>query len=261
MDGDSLQRSGAEFEALRDEAHVWLLRLDEHAAPGILALHRSVLDPRELARHRRYLRDESRDTFAIAHGALRRTLSHYADVAPQEWSFAIGEHGRPEIDAPAPLRDLRFNLSHTRGLVAFVVTAGIDCGIDVEATGHAKDPLRLAERVFAASELEDLRAQPPGNVRARFHEYWTLKEAYIKARGLGLALPLRDFAFEIGAASAVAIRFGASIDDDPSRWQFECRRPTPQHQLALALGRPGGGNGRPIPVRVRTVALPATRGG
>jgi 4'-phosphopantetheinyl transferase len=244
------------MEVLGNQAHVWLLSPEDHDAPDLLAFYRSLLSSDEIRRADRYLREDSRVAFTIAHAVLRRLLSGYSDVAPQDWSFVAGEHGRPEIDTPAAHRGLRFNLSHTRGLIAFVFASGIDCGIDVEETERLADPAKLAKRVFAASEREDFEAQAPDLRRRRFHEYWTLKEAYIKATGFGLARPLREFAFRIGGDGAVAIRFDSSIDDDTAAWQFECRRPTPAHQLAVALRVGAPAAAHRIPIRVRDVVIP-----
>ncbi len=133
-------------------------------------------------------------------------LSRYADVAPRDWPFRIDEHGRPELAArPAGTPDLRFNVSHTNGLVACAVTVGREVGVDVEHTGR-RLVHDVAERFFSPREVADLRACPAADQPVVFFDYWTLKESYIKARGLGLALPLRQFSFLLRRVQSRASR-------------------------------------------------------
>jgi 4'-phosphopantetheinyl transferase len=124
-----------------------------------------------------------------------------------------------------------------------------DVGVDVEHTAtprfDAQACLEVAASHFADSEIAGLAALPPEARRERFFAIWTLKEAYIKARGLGLALPLDSFAFEVGAdppggAAAIEIRFAPGLEDDAARWHLLRLRPTPTHALALAARRAPG---------------------
>ena len=223
--------------ALEREVHVWTALPDEIRDPERLALYRSWLSPQEKQRHERYLREQDRHLFLVGHGLVRDTLSRYADRDPGAWVFENGRHGRPEIggkwDGPA----LRFNLSHSQGLAACLVGLELDCGVDVENVERVANPRQLARRVFSARELADLEAQPEKTMRSRFFEYWTLKEAYIKARGLGLSLPLDRFAFELAANGQIAIAFEPPIEDRAEDWQFGLWRLAPHHQLAVALRR------------------------
>ena len=127
-------------------------------------------------------------------------------------------------------------------------------GVDVEAVTRAvlED---IPERHFAPDEVRDLRALPAAEQPRVFFDYWTLKEAYIKARGLGLALPLDQFAFALAAGSPPTIRFAAGFDDDPTRWQFWQAWPTPTHRLSLAIER----DGADLPVTLRAGGPGAAR--
>jgi 4'-phosphopantetheinyl transferase len=196
-----------------------------------------LLDSEEEARWRRFRVEGARNQYLIGRALLRTTLSLYADVPPTTWRFETNRYGCPFVAAPAACRDLRFNLSHTEGLVACAVTRDGDVGIDVESTEREVDPLELAPSVFAPDEIADLGAMPPGERRDRFFSYWTLKESYIKARGMGLSLRLDGFWFELGGNSP-RISFAASCPDRPERWHFEQHRPTPHHKLALAVSPP-----------------------
>lgn len=207
----------------------------------------ALLTPDEHARMERLVFDEDRHRFLLTRALVRTMLSRYAAVAPAAWRFDTNAYGRPElVDRPAGTVDLRFNVSHTEGLVACAVTVGREVGVDVEHVGRNLTH-DVAARFFAPSEVSDLRALPLPEQALVFFDYWTLKEAYIKARGFGLALPLAAFAFRLHPPDPVTIAFEPSLRDDPASWQFVQTRPTPVHRLALAVRR----KGTDLPVRIR----------
>lgn len=193
----------------------------------------------EQARCLRYVREVDRRTFAITRALVRQSLSHYGPTRPADWRFVTNAHECPFV-APeqAGTPPLHFNLSHTAGLVALAVTRGHRLGVDVERVTRAVTD-GVAERHFAAAEVRDLRRLPPADQPVAFFDYWTLKEAYIKARGLGLALPLDAFAFGLRPPHPPAITFEPGFDDTPEHWQFWQTWPTPEHRLSLAIERSG----------------------
>lgn len=222
-------------------AEIWLTSMaavDE----ALLQRYLPLLSQTERARWERFRVAGARDQYLIGRALLRTSLSRYAEVPYSAWRFETNEYGCPLVAEPAAHRDLRFNLSHTDGLVACAVTRQNDIGVDVENTERDVDPIALAAAVFAPAEMADVAATPPEGRRARFFCYWTLKEAYIKARRMGISLPLKGFWFELDGAGA-RIRFDATCPDQPERWHFEQSRPTAMHRLAIALAT--GGAGRP----------------
>jgi 4'-phosphopantetheinyl transferase len=225
--------------------HLWVLRTAEAADPELLAAYLDLLSPDERARHHAFLAPGPRDEHLRARALTRTVLARYAGVPPRELAFVEGERGRPELASPIDGRRLRFNLSHTRGLIALVVGWELDVGVDVEDSTRRGDPLGLAESVFARDELEALRALPAARQRERFFTYWTLKEAYIKARGLGLLIPLDAFSFCVDDPDDLRVRLDPSLEDDARAWQFTHSRPTPEHHLALGL-RVGDGPRRRV---------------
>ena len=235
------------LRALEEEVHVWLTRPDEVVDSEHLAACRAMLSDDERARLARLRREPDRRAFLAAHALVRSALSRYADVPPEDWSFAANHWGRPEIAGPGAVPALRFSLSHTSGLTACAVALDCDCGVDVEAFDRRGDPLKLARRVLSPKELADLEARAAGARRDCFLAYWTLKEAYVKARGLGLSLPLRQFSFSL-SGERIRIEFAAPGDDVASSWQFASLQPTPRHVLAIAVRR-GDGPERRIVVR------------
>lgn len=206
----------------------------------------SLLSHEELARAARFVRSVDRDTFVIARALVRTTLSTYGPTPPRAWQFETNAHGCPFVVAPqAGTPRLTFNLSHTTGLVALAVTRGRLVGVDVERVDRVVRE-DVAGRHFAPDEVRDLRALPPDAQARAFFEYWTLKEAYIKARGMGLAIPLADFAFTLAPPAAPTIRFVDGFDDRPDRWQFWQAWPTLEHRLALAVTREGLDHAVPV---------------
>jgi 4'-phosphopantetheinyl transferase len=207
---------------------------------------RALLDEEEQARSQRYRRVEDRNLYVLSHALLRSTLSHYANVQPARWRFRPGGHGRPEIDQPAAWRRLRFSLSHTARLAACVVTETIDCGIDVESTARARDLQRIAAHVLTADELASMEGLAPEAERRQFFRLWTLKEAYLKARGEGLLIEPPLLSFRLDGAAPMA-HFAGDLRDLPEHWQFASCAPTEQHIMAVAL-RIGSSPARPVVV-------------
>jgi len=176
---------------------------------------------------------------------LRLALSKVApNVAPADWSFGAGRYGRPFVAAPATSTALHFSLSHADGCVACVVSRHEAVGVDVETVSRRVAPLSTANRFFAPEEVETLRSLPEPAAIERFFDYWTLKEAYLKARGFGLNLPLDAFAMQV-SREAIEISFKPDIADDPQGWRFSLCSPSPSHRLAIADGSRADG-GLPI---------------
>jgi 4'-phosphopantetheinyl transferase len=218
-----------------DEAHVWYAWTAACSTPLQRAAYAALLTPDERARCARFAFDELKAEYLLTRALCRTVLSRYADVRPQDWRFDSNAYGRPEIAAPAGAVPLRFNLSNARSLVACVVTRRADAGVDVEETARAEAPLEIAEQFFSADELRELRALPAAEQGRRFFDLWTLKESYIKARGLGLQIPLERFSMRFGAT--IGIAFDATLGDDADAWQFFSTRLSAAHTLSLALRR------------------------
>ena len=227
---------------------VWLTRLDAvgERDRGRFA---SLLEPAERARFERFQVAGAREEYLVGRALVRSTLSRYAATAPKDWRFVANAYGRPEI-VGGNRQGLVFNLSHTRGLVALAVSRDCDLGVDVESVERTSACRDLAGRYFAPSEAGFVRAATGTELDERFFAFWTLKEAYIKARGMGLALPLDGFAFDLGGSGRGAevgggpgvdldpdptIAFMPSCPDDPGRWRFMRRSVSAEHRLALAV--------------------------
>jgi 4'-phosphopantetheinyl transferase len=216
-----------------DEVHVWLVKPE--AVHDELTSRLDVLSVEERARMASFRFESDRLAYGAAHLLLRAALNWCApEVRPAEWELTDSRLERPEVVAPTVCPRLRFNISHTRSLVACVVTREIDCGVDVEVQREVEDMEDLAARVLSPAERSDLMALPRSLRPTRFFRYWTLKEAYVKARGLGLSLSLDAVSFDLDAGN-VAITLDPSLNDHGRDWQFEQWAPTEQHVVAVAV--------------------------
>lgn len=230
------------------EVHVWLCFTDDADSPELAADYTALLDAGERERMGRFYFDVHRRAFVIAHALVRTTLSQYAAVDPAAWRFTAGERGKPAIEPVPGMPALDFNLSHTDGLVACAVSAGAAVGVDVERSRQLDDLERLVERFFSPPEIAALLALGAADRRQRFFTLWALKESYIKARGLGLAIPLDQFSFHVGGEQALRLAIEPEVGDDPARWQVARWWPSPDHSAAVCAAVAS-----PLALRVRTV--------
>lgn len=214
---------------------VWYARVEPELSADRVAALRPLLDAAELARADRFIFDRHRQLYTVAHALVRTTLSRYLAGEPTAWEFSHNNYGRPElVESQNPLR-LRFNLSHTTGMAVCAVTRDLDLGVDVE-NGRRRDVSEnVARRFFAEPEVAALERVPPGERLQAFLNFWTLKESYIKARGMGLAIPLAHFWFTPPDEPVARIAFSSAIDDRAEAWQFARTRLLDEFPLAVSL--------------------------
>lgn len=205
-----------------DEARVevWYVRVGENMDDALLARYRAVLNAEERARADRFVFAVHRRLYTVAHALLRHCLSRYLPRSPEGWQFLHNAYGKPELVADQNSAGLRFNLTHTQGLAACAITRGHDVGVDAENARRRDVSEAIARRYFAEPEVAALMRLPAAERREVFFHYWTLKEAYIKARGLGLAIPLDRFWFDLAAGEPIRIGFHPELEDEPAAWRF-----------------------------------------
>jgi 4'-phosphopantetheinyl transferase len=207
------------------------------------AISSRPLDASERARADRFRVAADRDAYIAAHVLLRVMLSQHANIAPEEWRFRATKGGRPELDPAQAPPGLHFSLSHTRGLVACAVGRCEALGIDAEAWREPA-PIELAKRYFAPAEARLIADLAPEERPAAFYRLWTLKEAYLKATGEGLAGALDSFAFSLDPTE-LTLPFPGSA----AAWRFAEFRPGLRYSLALAVRSPA-----PIPIDAAAVS-------
>jgi 4'-phosphopantetheinyl transferase len=217
-----------------DEVHVWVARLTDPSDLRRLRDWHELLDEHEEARLDRLATAALKAEFLLTRALCRKTLSLYADVAPQDWRFERNPHGKPSILEPRLWPALRFNLSNARTVVACAVAVEAEVGIDIEKWTGLDDNLPITPQIFSASEIRTLNEREPRARSRLFHELWTLKEAYVKACGKGLSMNLDQIAFD---PHAVLIRATSApgSSGDLRGWQFEQIEVGADHLLALAI--------------------------
>lgn len=207
-----------------DEAHVWRARLDVMAES-----FRESLQPDERERAERFYFAEHRRRFIARRRILRYILGRYLGQDPAELRFEYGPRGKPALSG----RPLYFNLSHSEEMALFAVTRHREVGVDIEHIQPRINPAEIAKHSFSAAEKAELNSLPPDQQLIAFFNGWTRKEAYIKARGEGLALPLPEFDVSLGHPAALL-----ATRDDPqeaARWTMIALDPGPGYAAALVV--------------------------
>src|SRR5262245_8950843 len=189
----------------------------------------------ERARAERYAFRKDRDRFRARRGWLRSILARYVAVDPARLQFEYGVSGKPALGGLSVATKLRFNLSHSGGLVVCAVTRGREIGVDVEQIQPAVARERVAEHFFSAREVATLRALPTAAQPEGFFNCWTRKEAYVKARGEGLALGLDRFDVSLVPGDAAVLLRTLDDADEASRWSLYAWSPMCGYVAALAL--------------------------
>ena len=177
------------------DVHIWFRDTTSFDGEAVKSTEQ-FLSTEELDRASRFHFENDRRDFSAAHDLLRRTLSKYADKSPSDWRFATNDYGKPSFENVDPKgRPLSFSLSHTSGCVVCAVASNVPVGIDIERADHSRPVQEIADRYFAKTEAGWLR-RCSGELRnVRFAELWTLKEAFLKATGVGLSGSLSDASF------------------------------------------------------------------
>jgi 4'-phosphopantetheinyl transferase len=216
-----------------EEVHIWRSSLD-------LPLWRvnalkQVLAPDERERADRFVRAEDRTRFIGGRGVLRTILGRYLGLDPRQLRFCYNPFGKPALEAAAGGELLRFNVSHSGDIALYAVTSGREIGIDIERIRPDVGTEDIAERFFSRQEIATLRGLPAPCRLEAFFACWTRKEAYLKARGNGLSLPLDGFDVSLAPGHAAAL---LGVHDDAAeatRWSLRALFPGPDHVAALAV--------------------------
>jgi 4'-phosphopantetheinyl transferase len=205
------------------EIHIWRAWLDlESQERDRLS---SYLSQDERARASRFVFQHDREHFLVARGRLRELLATYLHRSPQSLEFRTGQYGKLSL---ADRADLRFNLTHSYGLALYAFAMNRELGIDVEKIRPEFASEGIAERYFSAAEQNELRELPVDLRTSAFFLCWTRKEAYVKAHGGGLQIPLESFDVSLTPGKPETLR---SADSD--RWNLRSFEPAPGYIASL----------------------------
>lgn len=209
------------------------------AYPADMAMHEGVpacialLDEEDRKRLYAFKFDEHRQEFGTTRALVRTALSGQCPVKPADWTFRTNEWGKPEVDTP---RELQFNVSNSPGLVVCLIAWGHAVGVDAEPFDRANEILELHDQVLSPAELAQLNALPSEEKAGRALALWTLKEAYTKARGMGLSIPLHQFSFLFDGERRIHLELDVELNDSADWWRF-CLLELAGHQVAIVTER------------------------
>jgi 4'-phosphopantetheinyl transferase len=208
------------------EIHIWRANLD--LGPEVLNRLMITLDTAEQSRAARFYFSRDRDYFIACRGILRELLGEYLGSSPASIEFFYGAHGKPAHRPEDSRSPIRFNISHSSGLAVLAFARSREIGIDLESIRPEFAGEEIAERYFSAQELVELRALPPALKPEGFFHCWTRKEAYVKALGLGLQVPLDSFSVSLTPSQPEILR---SVDS--YRWSLRSFEPAPNFVAAI----------------------------
>ena len=201
------------------DVDVWCASLDDHPVETVPLLQ-ALISRDEAERARGFYFERDRRRYLVGRGILRILLGRYLGRAPQEVVFRYGPNGKPSLAAGLADAPLHFNVAHSEGLALYAFTSAGPVGVDLELMRDLPDWPQVADAVFSARELAQLRACPPAGRRDEFFRAWTRQEAVLKALGTGLA-GAADAAAEAAFAVhplQVAPGFAAALATTGARW-------------------------------------------
>ncbi len=209
-----------------NSVHIWHLSTEDLASLNTPTKLSSILSELEINRASALSNPDVKAEYLATRSAIRILLSHYArDVSPKDWVFSVNKYGAPRVQTPRSGLHIQFNISHSASFIVIALSVNVAVGVDTEKRTHILNWLELAKDSLAPQEESVLKKMPPDKIPERFFEYWTLKESYIKARGMGLNIPLEQFYFILNPKAQflkreISIFFSDEIKDSSPQWQF-----------------------------------------
>jgi 4'-phosphopantetheinyl transferase len=223
---------GFDFQLAADEANVWQIPFSGgqfQQSPDF-----GPLSEDEIQRARRFHFDRDRNRFIAARSALRNILAQYLAVTPREVAFSYTSKGKPELAPDFRKPALQFNLSHSHELALLAVARHSRIGVDIEFVNSERATEDIASRFFSAAESAVLQALPAAERVAAFFQCWTRKEAYVKAVGEGLSLPLDSFDVAFGPGVPPALLRVGNSSEQASGWRLHDIPTRPGYAAAVA---------------------------
>ncbi|UCG85771.1 MAG: 4'-phosphopantetheinyl transferase superfamily protein [Gemmatimonadota bacterium] len=210
---------------------VWRVALD--APRSIVEQLKTVLSNRERERTEEIAFERQRLRFIMGRACLRVLLGDYLRQSPRDLDFTYGPHGKPALRSSQAIGSIRFNLAHSHEMALYAFALNREVGVDIEHWHTVDDGPGIARRFFAPEEIKELEALPPDRWQEGFFRCWTRKEAYIKARGEGLTMPLSEFSITVQSRDQAVLLRSVADPNDVSRWSVEDLHPADQFSAAL----------------------------
>jgi 4'-phosphopantetheinyl transferase len=219
----------ATLELRSDQVDVWRISLDLPIA--VVKRLEASLSADEALRAARFHFPADKDRFIVAHGCLRDILARYLHCGSTQLNFYTNDYGKPALEK----HQLEFNLSHSGDFALVAVTRERKIGVDVEQLRANIELEDIANRYFSPNEVAELMATQPAQRRAAFFACWSHKEAYIKAQGLGLSLPLDSFDVSLAPNGSAQLRATRPEPLEAAQWTLLTLDVDPCYAAAVAV--------------------------
>jgi 4'-phosphopantetheinyl transferase len=216
-----------------NEVHVWRAQL-ELPSSQVQRL-RDHLTEDELERANRFSFEVDRQRFIAARGILRSILGRYITIYPGHLRFSYNQYGKPFLAPQFSSYLLNFNLCHSGSMALYAITRNMEIGVDVERVRSDFEYEEIAKRFFSVNEAAILRTIPTETRLEAFYTCWTRKEAYIKAHGKGLSLPLDSFDVSCAPWEPPMLLIAKDDPQERSLWTLLDLKPGPGYVGALAV--------------------------
>lgn len=219
-----------------NDIHIWCVFCSPLTDQQLLSRYDSLLNESERSQYKRFYFEKHRHQHMVTRALVRSVLSLYEEsVSPEQWQFKKNKYGKPYISNANLTTHLRYNLSHTDELIVMAVTLNQEIGIDVEYLPRLKMMPDIVNKFFSPCEAKQLQGLSEEQKINRFCDLWTLKEAYIKACGMGLSIPLDHFSYSFSPNGKISIEFTPERQDIPELWQFWQICPSNRHKISVAM--------------------------
>src|SRR5258706_10840959 len=241
------------LELPESELHIW--RADLNPAPEVIDRLALTLDNDEKARAARFHFARDRDHFTACRGILREMLGEYLGKSPASIEFSYRAYGKPAHRPGDSRPPIRFNVSHSSGRAVLAFARNCEIGIDLEPISPEFAGEEIAKRYFSAREVAELIALPAEMRPEGFSLCWTRKEAYVKARGLGLQIPLDSFSESLTPKQPERLE-----SDDSHQWRLHSFEPEPNFVAAVVYKKihEGGQGGEDFQLRYWDRVVPVS---
>jgi 4'-phosphopantetheinyl transferase len=200
------------------ENEVQLWRADLDALAPQESRWQQILSADERKRAARFHFAKDRQHFAAARAILRLILRGYLEIDPDHIEFRYSQKEKPYLAGRCAQSGIMFNVSHSGGVALYAFARRIELGVDVERVGREIEVESIARRFFSESEQNDLSNFSAAERVEAFFRCWTRKEAYIKATGEGLSLPLSQFDVSLQPDSEDALLATRPDSKEAKQW-------------------------------------------
>lgn len=216
-----------------DEIHIWFGLLDQPVSEYSSFIQTLSIDERLRAERFHFQKDRKR--FIVRHGMLRIILGCYLGAKAREIRFYHGKNGKPAIAETCDKGTIQFNLSHSNGVALFAFARKHKIGVDIEHIRDIAETEQIVERFFSTNENEVLRSLSENQKREALFNGWTCKEAFVKALGDGLSLPLDKFDVSLLPGESAGLLRIEGDSREASQWSIQNFKPAPDYVGALAV--------------------------